>query len=87
MRCKKCQWAEFWPCGEEIPCCECPDTLCNSRQFGCKYEKGGHQLTRDQTISGIEGALLLASCALLCVFLVSLIGCGIYELFKFFALC
>lgn len=31
-------------------------------------------------IIGIEGALLLASCALLVIFLIALIGTGIYEL-------
>ena len=36
------------------------------------------------TISGISGILLVASCVLLVVFLVSLIGCGIYELIRFF---
>ena len=32
--------------------------------------------------NGIETALLIASCALLVIFLIAAIGCGIYELIQ-----
>lgn len=41
MTCKVCKWANYPPCAKNIPCCDCPDKDCNSRQVGCNYKEGG----------------------------------------------
>lgn len=43
MTCHVCKWANYPPCGLNIPCCDCPEPNCNSRQLGCDYKpkKGG----------------------------------------------
>ena len=38
-------------------------------------------MTKEE-ISGLQGLLLIISCVLLVVFLVMLMGCGVYELFN-----
>lgn len=38
-------------------------------------------MTKEE-ISGLQGLLLIISCVLLVVFLVMLMGCGVYELLK-----
>lgn len=43
MTCKVCKWANWPPCELKIPCCDCPETTCNSRQLGCDYKMKGGQ--------------------------------------------